>query len=77
MAVDVQRHRVYTADFGNATVSRIDGTTCNALRTDGCDRPPLFAAIGSRPVDVVFDPTTLTLSADNVADLTVSVIDAR
>ena len=77
MAIDVLRHRVYTADFANATISRIDGTTCNALRTDGCDRPPLFAAIGSRPIDVVFDPTTRTLYANNVADLTVSVVDAR
>ena len=77
VAVDVLRHRVYTADFANATISRIDGATCNAFRTDGCDRPPLFAAIGSRPVDVIFDPTTRTLYADNVADRTVSVVDAR
>jgi DNA-binding beta-propeller fold protein YncE len=77
VAVDVLRHRVYTADFANATITRIDGTTCNALRTDGCDRPPLFAATGSQPTDVVFDPTTRTLYADNVTDLTVSVVDAR
>jgi DNA-binding beta-propeller fold protein YncE len=62
-------------EFGNATVSRIDATTCNALRTEGCDRPPLFAAIGPLAVDVVFDPTTRTLYADNAADATVSVID--
>lgn len=77
VTVDALRHRVYTADYGNATVSRIDATTCNAFRTDGCDRPPLFAAIGSVPIDVIFDPTTRTLYADNEADSTVSVIDAR
>jgi serine/threonine-protein kinase len=77
VAIDLPRHRAYTADFGNATLSRIDGTTCNALRTDGCDRPPLFAAIGSLPVDVVVDPTTRTLYADNAADSTVSAIEAR
>ena len=76
VAIDLRRHRVHTADFGNATVTRIDGTTCNAFRADGCNRPPHFAAIGSRPVDVVFDPATRTLYANNEADRTVSVIDA-
>ena len=57
VAVDVLRHRVYTADFGNATVSRIDGTNCKpCASTDATARRFCRNRLASG--HVVFDPTT-------------------
>src|SRR5262249_11482440 len=52
LTLDRAGHRVFTADLANATISIIDGASCNALRPAGCARGSTQKAVGAFPIDV-------------------------
>jgi DNA-binding beta-propeller fold protein YncE len=54
---------VYVADFGGASVAVLDGSTCNASVTTGCNTPAPEQAIGSKPQALAFNPNTDTVYA--------------
>ena len=39
LAIDTVTDRIYVSDFGNAAVSIVNGSTCNATVTTGCSTP--------------------------------------
>ncbi len=61
LALDPATHRVFSANYGDSSVSVVDGATCNALRTTGCGRPAIRTAVGNYPGDVAFDPAAQLL----------------
>jgi YVTN family beta-propeller protein len=80
-AVDQANHTVYVPDGGPegngsvATMSVIDGSTCNAATTAGCGQTPATATVGFAPGAALVVDTTHTVYVTNGADGTVSVVD--
>ncbi len=72
---------VYVANWGNGagtTVSVINGRTCNAQVTSGCDQVPAHVTVGIGPAGVFVDQATDTVYAATGAPSgaeAVSVID--
>jgi DNA-binding beta-propeller fold protein YncE len=71
VAIDQQTDTVYVAnaDFGAsspATVSVINGATCNAHVTSGCAQTPAAVTVGFTPYGVAVDEATDTIYVDNV-----------
>jgi DNA-binding beta-propeller fold protein YncE len=54
----------------------LDGSKCNATRTDGCTKQAPTTNTGSGPSGLDLNPNTKTLYVANQSDNTVSVIDA-
>jgi DNA-binding beta-propeller fold protein YncE len=77
VVVDPATHRVFTANLFNATVSVVEGATCNATTQVGCDRASRRIPVGDIPLDLALDRRRQTLYVTNAPDRTVSVIDAR
>jgi len=77
VTVDSETHRIYTADSGNATMSMIDATTCNAIRPTGCRRPARHVAVGFAPRDAALDPISGTLYVASGFFTGVSLVDTR
>ena len=75
IAVDERTNTVYVANFGDNTVSVIDGATCNARNHAGCGQVPVTVAVGNRPVRLALNVVTDTIYVANEADNTVSVIN--
>ena len=72
VSVDPESHEVYTGDSWHATVSTLDGRSCNALRTDGCGRAPRSTATGNFPRDVLLDGPALYVTS--AFDRTVQIL---
>jgi hypothetical protein len=79
IAVDAATDTVYTANIfdgeGAGTVSVIDGATCNALTTSGCDQAPASAPAGFGAASIAVDPTTNRVYATNIEDTSVTTIN--
>jgi DNA-binding beta-propeller fold protein YncE len=81
VAVNQATDTVYVANWGNgagATVSVINGRTCNGRVASGCGRPSATVTIGTGPAGVIVDQSTNTLYAATIAPNgaeAVSVID--
>ena len=80
VAVNGRTDTVYTAnsdpdDGSGSTVSVIDGATCSAHRTSGCDRQPTTVTVGAGPDALAVDEATNTVYVANGSTNTVSVID--
>jgi DNA-binding beta-propeller fold protein YncE len=81
VTVDQATGTVYVADWGNGagtTVSVIDGRTCDATITSGCEQIRATIKIGAAPAGVVADQSNDTVYAATVAPNgteAVSVID--
>ena len=73
--VDPKTDTVYVGDFGDGTVSVIDGATCNAHVHVGCGQTPATISVGTYPTDLAFDADNDTLYVANFGDGTVSVIN--
>jgi DNA-binding beta-propeller fold protein YncE len=65
------------ANFNDGTVSVIDGATCNAHVTAGCDQSPAVVPTGSGTSYLVLDHSRDTLFAINQGDGTMSAINTR
>ena len=79
VAVDQANNTVYVADPGIAnntnTVSVIDGATCDATTTSGCNQAPSAITVGAAPNGIVVDQGTQTAYTANTLGGSVSVID--
>jgi YVTN family beta-propeller protein len=75
LAVDQATDTVYVANGGAATVSVIDGATCNATVTSGCSTTPPTTHVGYVPQGLAVDQSTDTIYVTNGYDNTVSVVD--
>ena len=69
IAVDQATDTIYTANIfdgeGPGTVSVINGATCNAHNTSGCDQTPATAPAGFGANGIAVDPTTNHIYATN------------
>jgi YVTN family beta-propeller protein len=79
VAVDPANDTVYVADAGIANnfnaVSVIDGATCNATTTLGCNQIPASITVGTAPLGILLDESTNTAYTANFNGASVSVID--
>jgi len=79
VAVDPVSDTIYVADAGIANnsnlVSVIDGVTCNATTTSGCNRVPASITVGTAPFALLLDANTHTAYTANLNGASVSVID--
>jgi len=80
IAVDDATNTIYVVDNqggeSDATLSTIDGTTCDATETSGCIAAQhVNIGLGRAPHAVALDPSTHTLYTANHINATVSAID--
>jgi YVTN family beta-propeller protein len=75
-AVDQTTDTVYVPNANDDTVSVVNGGTCNADVTSGCDQSTPAVTVGAAPFGAAIDGETHTLYVANLGDNTVSVIDA-
>jgi DNA-binding beta-propeller fold protein YncE len=73
LAVDRSRHRVYSANLHDGSVSVINGAACNSRRHRGCRKPPVEDAVGNYPSELAVDPGAGSAYVAN-SDNTVSVL---
>ena len=66
---------MYVPNGNDDTVSVVDGATCNAIVTSGCDQSAPTVAVGSYPVWAALDGKNHTLYVANVGDNTMSVVN--
>jgi DNA-binding beta-propeller fold protein YncE len=76
VAVDALTDTIYVSGQASNDVSVIDGRTCSATDTSGCEHRPLRIRAGLGARGVALDKATRTLYVANSGDNTVSVIDA-
>ena len=81
IAIDQATDTIYTANLfdgeGAGTVSVIDGATCNAQTTTGCDQTPGSAPAGFGPAGIAVDPRTNRVYATNIEDTSVTTINGN
>ena len=65
IAVDPQTDTVYVGNNNDATVSVIDGASCNATNTAGCGGSPVTVSVPGGPDGMAFNRTTDTLFVAN------------
>ena len=75
LAVNPKTDTIYVANSGSNTVSVIDGASCHAGVTAGCNQAVKAIPAGMQPAGVVANPITNTIYVANYQDATVSVID--
>jgi DNA-binding beta-propeller fold protein YncE len=73
LAVDASTRRVYTTNLEDASVSVVDGTTCNSRHHGGCRKHPVQDAVGNYPFAIAVDPGAGSAYVVN-SDNTVSVL---
>ncbi len=78
-AVDPGTNTIYVTNHAAgdyaATVSVIDGSTCDARHHGGCHRRPPTASVGFGAIDLAVDPASHRVYTANLHDTSVSVID--
>jgi DNA-binding beta-propeller fold protein YncE len=79
MAVDPATDTIYVANHAvgdyPATVSVINGATCNGTDHSGCGQTPATTAVGFGAIFTVLDTATHQVYVTNLADTSVSVIN--
>jgi DNA-binding beta-propeller fold protein YncE len=75
LRVDFATDTIYVVNTNDNTVSVINGATCNALTSAGCDQTASTVNVGNDPYALAVDQLTDTVYVANQADNTVSVID--
>jgi DNA-binding beta-propeller fold protein YncE len=79
IAIDQATNTIYVANNnggdGPASLSVINGATCDAANSTGCaHRPPALPGVGRAPNGIAFDQSTGAVYTANFYDATVSVI---
>jgi len=74
LRVDIATDTIYVVNANDNTVSVINGATCNALTSAGCNQTAATVNVGNTPTALAVDQRTDTIYATNRADNTVSVI---
>src|SRR5581483_5727643 len=81
IAIDQATDTIYTANIfngeGPGTFSIINGATCNAHNTSGCDQTPGTAPAGFGASSIAVDPTTNHVYATNTEDTSVTTINGN
>jgi DNA-binding beta-propeller fold protein YncE len=81
ITVDQATDTIYTANLwdgeGPGTVSVINGATCNAQTSSGCDQTPATAPAGFGTIGIALDPTTNQIYAINLEDTSVTTINGN
>jgi DNA-binding beta-propeller fold protein YncE len=81
IAVDQKTDTIYTANIfngeGPGTVSVINGATCNAHNTSGCDQTPATAPAGFGAIAIAVDPTHNRVYATNIEDTSITTINGN
>ena len=80
IAIDQATNTIYVANNnggdGPASLSVIDGATCDGANTTGCgNTPPAIPGVGRAPNGIALDQTTHDVYTANALDATVSVTD--
>lgn len=80
VAIDQASNTIYIANNnggdGPASLSVLNGATCDATNTTGCHQdPPALPGVGRAPRGIAFDPSTGHVYTANHQDATVSVLD--
>ena len=73
MAIDPTTDAVYVANIQDASVSVIDGATCNGSDFAGCSQAPPKLAVGDYPSALAVDPAAGTAYVASGTESTVSV----
>jgi DNA-binding beta-propeller fold protein YncE len=81
ITVDQATDTIYTANLwdgeGPGTVSVINGATCNAQTTSGCDQTPATAPAGFGAIAIALNPTTNQIYDTNIEDTSVTTINGN
>lgn len=79
IAVDQATNTIYVTNSGDATVSVINGATCNGDDNSGCRQKAATVRVGAFPAAVVVDPVTnmVFVANQDTRPGTVSVIDGN
>jgi DNA-binding beta-propeller fold protein YncE len=81
ITVDQATDTIYTANLwdgeGPGTVSVINGATCNAQTSSGCDQTPTTAPAGFGAIAITLDPTTNQVYDTNIEDTSVTTINGN
>ncbi|HEV2932761.1 MAG TPA: YncE family protein [Streptosporangiaceae bacterium] len=79
IAVDQATNTIYVTNSGDATVSVINGATCNGDDTSGCRQKAATVRVGAFPAAVAVDPVTnmVFVANQDTHPGTVSVIDGN
>lgn len=75
--VDAATNTVYAINQSSDSVAVINGRTCDAAHTTGCDTEPATIRVGAGPEFGALDPNTETLYVANFDANTVSVVSLR
>ena len=73
--MDPATDTVYVGNGGGDTVSVIDGATCNATDTSGCEQTPATVTVGQSPFGMALDTDNHTLYVNDAPENDVSMID--
>jgi DNA-binding beta-propeller fold protein YncE len=65
VAIDAATDQIYVTNWASATVSIINGASCNATVTTGCSKPAAAQPVGSQPHGLAINPATDTVYALN------------
>ena len=60
IAVDPASHQVVATNIEDTSITTIDGHTCNAVNSEGCDRTQTQAIVGDYPDGITIDPAVAT-----------------
>ena len=76
LTLDPDTNRVFAGNWADATVSVIDGRSCNSTVQRGCGHVPQRVPIGNIPFGIDLAGADHTVYTANAPDREVSVIDA-
>jgi DNA-binding beta-propeller fold protein YncE len=74
LAIDQAANKIIVASFADASVSVINGVTCNGTHTSGCARMPAKKAAGSGAFWVAVSPCTATAYVSDGNDNNLAVV---
>jgi DNA-binding beta-propeller fold protein YncE len=75
IGINKTTNTIYVGNFGDGTLSVINGATCNSNNTSGCSQPQPTTSVGNLPQQIAVDEANNTIYVANQDDGTVSVID--
>jgi DNA-binding beta-propeller fold protein YncE len=76
VAVDEATDTLYVPSPTDNTVSVVNGATCNALVTSGCNQTPATVPVGAGPTGIFADDVNHTVYIANFSDNTVSLLNS-
>ena len=75
IGINKTTNTIYAGNFGDGTLSVINGATCNSSNSLGCSQPQPTTSVGNHPQQIAVDEANNTIYVANQDDGTVSVID--